>query len=483
MVFYLRSAARASREGATVSAASPQPGGARRRTGFDRPRFLWVLYAADLPVPVRADPGRDHLLVQLDASRCRSSAALSIRWYRAFWNDPDIKNSLVASFEVAAVTMVVATVLGTLLAFGLVRARGRIGGSANILMLLPLITPEIVTAVGLLLLFGRVGMTLSLKTIILGHITFSISYVTVIVRARLSLLNREVEEAAMDLGATELGALRLVTLPALYPAIAASALLVFVLSFDDFVTSVFTSGAGTSPLPVRIYSLLRVGVSPEINAVGTTMIGITLLLALALLPLLAVAPPHRAAACQSRHRNERRRPHDRPARAWSSASATSTPSRASTSTSRRARSSRSSGPSGCGKTTTLRMIAGFEQPDEGHILLEGQPRRGRAALPPQRQHGVPELRALRAPLAVREHRLRPAPQEGREARDHAPRGGDARARAPLRSRQGQAAPALGRPAPARRARPRARQPAPRCCCSTSRSARSTCSCARRCSSS
>ena len=107
-----------------------------------------------------------------------------------------------------------------------------------------------------------------------------------IVRARLALLNREVEEAAMDLGATELGALRLVTLPALYPAIAASALLVFVLSFDDFVTSVFISGAGTSPLPVRIYSLLRVGVSPEINAVGTTMIAITLFLALATLPLL-----------------------------------------------------------------------------------------------------------------------------------------------------------------------------------------------------
>ena len=210
---------------------------------------------------------------------------LSFHWYREFWNDPEIKDSLIVSFEIAAVTMVVATILGTLLAFGLVRARGRIGGSANILMLLPLITPEIVTAVGLLLFFGRVGMELSTTTIILGHITFSISYVTVIVRARLSLLNREVEEAAMDLGATELGALRLVTLPALYPAIAASALLVFVLSFDDFVTSVFTSGAGTSPLPVRIYSLLRVGVSPEINAVGTTMIAITLLIALALLPL------------------------------------------------------------------------------------------------------------------------------------------------------------------------------------------------------
>jgi spermidine/putrescine transport system permease protein len=266
-----------------VSVAAEQAA-RKRRVGFDRPRFLWALYGAMclyLFVPI--------LIVIVysfnSANSLQGFSSLSFRWYRAFWNDPEIKNSLVASFEIAAVTMVVATILGTLLAFGLVRARGRVGGSANILMLLPLITPEIVTAVGLLLFFGRFQMELSNTTVILGHITFSISYVTVIVRARLSLLNREVEEAAMDLGATELGALRLVTLPALYPAIAASALLVFVLSFDDFVTSVFTSGAGTSPLPVRIYSLLRVGVSPEINAVGTTMVGITLLLALCLLPL------------------------------------------------------------------------------------------------------------------------------------------------------------------------------------------------------
>jgi spermidine/putrescine transport system permease protein len=256
-----------------------------RRKGFDRPRFLWALYVGMclyLFVPILVV-----VVYSFNSSRSlQVFGGLSFKWYRAFWDDPDVKNSLVASFEVAAVTMVVATILGTLLAFGLVRARGRLGSSANILMLLPLITPEIVTAVGLLLLFGKTGTTLSLKTIILGHITFSISYVTVIVRARLSLLNREVEEAAMDLGATELGALRLVTLPALYPAIAASALLVFVLSFDDFVTSVFISGSGTSPLPVRIYSLLRVGVSPEINAVGTTMIAITLLIALGTLPLL-----------------------------------------------------------------------------------------------------------------------------------------------------------------------------------------------------
>jgi spermidine/putrescine transport system permease protein len=212
--------------------------------------------------------------------------SLSLHWYRVFWGDVTLKHSLLASLEVAAATMAIATVLGTLLAFGLVRVRGRIGKPANVLMLLPLITPEIVTAVGLLLLFSRFHLTLSLRTVILGHVTFSISYVTVIVRARLSQLNREVEEAAMDLGATELNALRLVTLPALYPAIAASALLVFVLSFDDFVTSFFVTGNGVSPLPVRIFSLLRVGVSPEINALGTTMIAITLLVALAAVPLV-----------------------------------------------------------------------------------------------------------------------------------------------------------------------------------------------------
>jgi spermidine/putrescine transport system permease protein len=257
----------------------------RKAVAFDRPRFLWVLYGAIflyLFVPIA-------IVVAYSFSSSKSLqvyGSVSVRWYRTFFHDAVLTHSLYASLEIAAATMGIATVLGTLLAFGLVRVRGRIGTPANILMLLPLITPEIVTAAGLLLLFSRLGMTLSRLTVILAHVTFSISYVTVIVRARLSQLNREVEEAAMDLGANELNALRLVTLPALYPAIAASALLVFVLSFDDFVTSLFVTGSGVSPLPVRIYSLLRVGVSPEINALGTTMIAITLLLALIAVPLI-----------------------------------------------------------------------------------------------------------------------------------------------------------------------------------------------------
>jgi spermidine/putrescine transport system permease protein/putrescine transport system permease protein len=247
----------------------------RRRRGFDRPRFLWALYVAIclyLFVPILVV-----IVYSFNSSRSlQVFGGLSTRWYRAFWDDPDIKASLIASFEVAAGTMVVATILGTLLAFGLVRARGRLGGSANILMLLPLITPEIVTAVGLLLLFGKTGTTLSLKTIMLGHITFSISYVTVIVRARLSLLNREVEEAAMDLGATRWQAVRLALVPALWPAVLAAGLLVFAFSFDDFVLSFFTTGEDLQPLPVRIWSAIRFGLSPTINAIGTLMMVVSL---------------------------------------------------------------------------------------------------------------------------------------------------------------------------------------------------------------
>src|ERR687895_804394 len=176
--------------------------------------------------------------------------------------------------------MVVATVLGTMLAYGLVRARTRWAGTANVLMLIPLVTPEIVAGASALLLFTQVGLQLSLTTIVLAHITFSISYVTVVVRARLSALGREVEDASLDLGATRWQTFRLVTLPALWPA----GLLVFALSFDDFVLSFFTTGESPQPLPVRIWTQIRFGVRPTINAIGTFMLVIsTLSIGLALL--------------------------------------------------------------------------------------------------------------------------------------------------------------------------------------------------------
>jgi spermidine/putrescine transport system permease protein len=200
----------------------------------------------------------------------------SLEWYRAFLESESLRGSLIASIEIALATMLVATVLGTLLAFGLVRARTRFSDSANILMLIPLVTPEIVAGVSAFLLFTQIGLRLSLLTIIIAHITFSISYVTVVVRARLASLNPEVEQAAMDLGATRTATLRLVVLPALWPAILAAGLLIFALSFDDFVLSYFTTGESPQPLPVRIWSAIRFGVTPTINAIGTFMLFISL---------------------------------------------------------------------------------------------------------------------------------------------------------------------------------------------------------------
>ncbi len=200
----------------------------------------------------------------------------SLQWYEAFLDSESLRGSLVASLEIALATMLVSTVLGTLLAFGLVRARTWYSGSANVLMLIPLVTPEIVAGVSALLLFSQVGMRLSLLTIAIAHITFSISYVTVVVRARLAALNPEVEQAAMDLGATRMQTFRLVVLPALWPAVLAAGLLVFALSFDDFVLSYFTTGESPQPLPVRIWSAIRFGVTPTINAIGTLMLAISL---------------------------------------------------------------------------------------------------------------------------------------------------------------------------------------------------------------
>lgn len=200
----------------------------------------------------------------------------SLEWYRAFLDSESLRGSLIASLEIAVATMVIGTVLGTLLAFGLVRARTRFSSTANVLMLIPLVTPEIVAGVSALLLFSQLGMRLSLLTIIIAHITFSISYVTVVVRARLASLNPEVEQAAMDLGATRMATFRLVVLPALWPAVLAAGLLIFALSFDDFVLSYFTTGESPQPLPVRIWSAIRFGVTPTINAIGTLMLVISL---------------------------------------------------------------------------------------------------------------------------------------------------------------------------------------------------------------
>ena len=250
---------------------------------FDRPRFLRLftgLFFLVLFAPIALV-----ILFSFNSSRSlQDFEGFSLRWYETFLETESLRDSLIASVEIALLTMVIATVLGTALAYGLVRARTRWSDAANIMMLVPLVTPEIVAGASALLLFTQVGLELSLTTIVLAHITFSISYVTVVVRARLASLNRQVEDASMDLGATRWQTFRLVTFPALWPAVIAAGLLVFALSFDDFVLSFFTTGESPQPLPVRIWTQIRFGVRPTINAIGTFMLVIsTLSIGLALL--------------------------------------------------------------------------------------------------------------------------------------------------------------------------------------------------------
>jgi spermidine/putrescine transport system permease protein/putrescine transport system permease protein len=270
------------------AAAATGVAGARRRRrrppkGFDQPRFLRLftgLFFLFLFAPIALV-----MLFSFNSSRSlQDFQGFSLRWYETFFESESLRDSLVASVQIALVTMVIATVLGTLLAYGLVRARTRWSDAANIMMLIPLVTPEIVAGASALLLFTQVGLNLSITTIILAHITFSISYVAVVVRARLAAVSREVEDASMDLGATRWQTFRLVTLPALWPAVVAAGLLVFALSFDDFVLSFFTTGESPQPLPVRIWTQIRFGVRPTINAIGTFMLVVsTLSVGLALL--------------------------------------------------------------------------------------------------------------------------------------------------------------------------------------------------------
>jgi spermidine/putrescine transport system permease protein len=255
----------------------------KRRRDFDRPRFLRAFFFVFMfftfaPLVIVA------LFSFNSTPSLQNFTGFSLQWYDEFFSSVGLRESLVASIEIGLVTMVVGTVLGTTLAFALVRARSRAAQASNVLMLVPLVTPEIVAGVSALVLFAQIGVELSLATIMIAEITFSISFVTVIVRARLSAMNREVEEAALDLGATRIQTLRLIVLPALWPAIIASGLLIFALSFDDFVIAFFTTGESPTPLPVQIYSSIRFGVRPTINAIGTLMLVISfLILAIALL--------------------------------------------------------------------------------------------------------------------------------------------------------------------------------------------------------
>ena len=194
-------------------------------------------------------------------------------------HDPSLRSAIEQSLRLAGLDMLIAVPLGVGLAIGLTRWRGYGARPVNYLMLFPLVTPEIVMVISLLLVFVLLyGIALGTEAQTLGQVTFSISYVVIIVRGRLLSIGPEYEEAARDLGASQLGALRLVLLPLLYPAIFAGFIVVFALSIDDFVvTQYMSSGQSTQTVPILIYGAARGATTPALNAVATVMVVATLL--------------------------------------------------------------------------------------------------------------------------------------------------------------------------------------------------------------
>jgi putrescine transport system permease protein len=202
----------------------------------------------------------------------------SLAWYRQLLHDDAMLQSAWISLRVAALSASAATVLGTLAAVALTRMgrfRGRLLLSGMVYA--PLVMPEVITGLSLLLLFVVVNIDRGFWTIVIAHTTLTMCFVTVIVQSRLVGFDRSLEEAAMDLGCPPLKTFLTITLPLIAPAIAAGWMLAFVLSLDDLVIASFTTGPGATTLPIRIYSEVRLGVKPEINAVCTIMIAIVAL--------------------------------------------------------------------------------------------------------------------------------------------------------------------------------------------------------------
>lgn len=205
-------------------------------------------------------------------------AGFSTRWYGELFQNEAFLDAAWVTLKVAVFSSTLATVLGTMAAYVLVRG-GRFAGRTLFsgMIYAPLVMPEVITGLSLLLLFIGIGLDRGVLTIVLAHTTFSMCYVSVVVSSRLVTFDRSLEEAALDLGCSPLEAFRLVTLPIIAPAVISGWLLAFTLSLDDLVIASFTAGPAATTLPIKIFSAVRLGVSPEINALSTILIGIVAL--------------------------------------------------------------------------------------------------------------------------------------------------------------------------------------------------------------
>jgi spermidine/putrescine transport system permease protein len=267
-------------EGLPVAvSAAPARGPRKRWTRFVLPGYSWLVIVY-LVIPI---------VVMIVYSFNKVATALpqvsfgwngfTTQWYQQWSQIPGLTSAFFLSLKLAAASTAISTVLGTMVALALVRYRFRGKVAFEQVMFMNIAAPEIVLGVSLLGLFVTINVSRGFLTLLLAHVMFSIAYVAITVRARLSGFDRSLEEAASDLGANAWTTFRLVTLPIIFPGILAGALMAFALSIDDFVTSNFVSGANP-PFPIWVYGASRIGIPPQVFVFGTFIFVVGLLLAI-----------------------------------------------------------------------------------------------------------------------------------------------------------------------------------------------------------
>lgn len=205
----------------------------------------------------------------------------TLQWYRSLWQNTHVLEALGNSLVAALASTLLSVALGTTAAYGFYRFRQKASRLLEGLIFIPLVVPDVVLGVSMLMLFVLLDVNLGLHTITVSHSVLGTAYVAVVVRSRLATLDRNLEQAAMDLGADWWNCFRRVIFPLILPGVVAGGLLAFTVSMDDFVVTFFTAGVGSTTLPLRIYSMLKLGVSPEVNALSTLLVIVIIFLLLA----------------------------------------------------------------------------------------------------------------------------------------------------------------------------------------------------------
>ena len=201
-----------------------------------------------------------------------SWSGFTLDWYYKLFQNTDLLNSLQTSIFIAIFSSLISVVLGTFTSYALYKFdfKGKVAFQS--LLQYPIITPDIVIGIGLLIFFVLINFTLGFFSVLIAHISFTMAYTTLIISTRFNGIDKNIEDAAIDLGATPFKAFRFAVIPSIMPGIIAAFLISFIISWDDFIVSFFTSGVGTTTLPVKVYSMIKMGVNPQINAISTLLL-------------------------------------------------------------------------------------------------------------------------------------------------------------------------------------------------------------------